>query len=78
MTVSSEQIEDKITDFELFSQFWSVIMTYSYQNNFNIDVENKFWNRYSVPLSNIPFQVGLIKYFTLNALSQYFVIHIGY
>ena len=50
MTVSSEQIEDKITDFELFSQFWSVIMTYSYQNNFNIDVENKFWNRYSVPL----------------------------
>ena len=51
MTVSSEQIEDKITDFELFSQFWSVIMTYSYQNNFNIDVENKFWNRYSVPLT---------------------------
>ena len=51
MTVSSEQIEDKITDFELFSQFWSVIMTYSYQNNFNIDVENKFWNRYSVPLN---------------------------
>ena len=50
MTVSSEQIEDRIIDFELFSQFWSVIMTYSYQNNFNIDVENKFWNRYSVPL----------------------------
>ena len=57
MTVSSEQIEDKITDFELFSQFWSVIMTYSYQNNFNIDVENKFWNRYSVPL-NLNYQIN--------------------
>ena len=51
MTLSSEQIEDKINDFEIISQFWSVIMTYSYQNNFNIDVENKFWNRYSVPLT---------------------------
>ena len=61
MTVSSEQIEDKITDFELFSQFWSVIMTYSYQNNFNIDVENKFWNRYSVPLSLLIIIMGWLK-----------------
>ena len=51
MTLSSEQIEDKINDFEIISQFWSVIMTYSYQNNFIIEAENKFWNRYIVPLT---------------------------
>ena len=50
-TVLLEQIEDKLTDFWPFSQLWSVRTTNSYQNNINIDVNNKFWIRYIVPLT---------------------------